>query len=141
GTIVLAGPTANPDAALFKLRRVVHVGSLPYEELPRLAAAASVLVMPYAVLPATQAMQPLKLKEYLATGRPVVVRDLPSTRPWADCLDVADTADSFCAKVAQAIAEGVSPEQRRARTRLDGEGWPAKARALERCALHEGLAA
>jgi hypothetical protein len=36
--------------------------------------------MPYADLAATRAMQPLKLKEYLATGRPVVVRDLPATR-------------------------------------------------------------
>ena len=68
---------------------------MPFEELPRLAREAGVLVMPYADLPVTRAMQPLKLKEYLATGRPVVVRDLPATRPWADCLDLADTAEEF----------------------------------------------
>ena len=62
---------------------------VPYEELPSLAARATVLVMPYADLPVTRAMQPLKLKEYLATGKPVVVRALPATGPWADCLDAA----------------------------------------------------
>ena len=40
-------------------------------------------------------MQPLKLKEYLATGRPAVVRDLPATRDWADCLDLACTPEEF----------------------------------------------
>ena len=37
--------------------------------------------MPYADLPVTRAMQPLKLKEYLVTDRPVVVADLPADQP------------------------------------------------------------
>ncbi len=50
------------------------------EELPALAQQASVLIMPYADLPVTRVMQPLKLKEYLATGRPVVAA--PLRRCW-----------------------------------------------------------
>jgi glycosyltransferase involved in cell wall biosynthesis len=132
GTIMLAGPHSDPDTALLRLPRVVAPGPLPLEQLPGLAREAAVLVMPYADLPVTRAMQPLKLKEYLATGKPVVVRDLPATRPWADCLDLADNPEAFAAAVRQRLHTGLPVEQRLARERLAGETWAAKARAFER---------
>jgi hypothetical protein len=76
-------------------------------------------------------MQPLKLKEYLATGKPVIVRDLPANRAWADCLDIADSAERFTELVRRRLAVGVPEEQRRARQRLAGESWAAKARQFE----------
>jgi hypothetical protein len=127
GTIVLVGPEDNPDPELGRLARVVRRPPLPLEALPALAAEAAVLIMPYADLPVTRAMQPLKLKEYLATGRPAVVRHLPATRPWADCLDLADTAEEFARRVQQRLADGLSPAQRAARARLSAESWQAKA--------------
>jgi glycosyltransferase involved in cell wall biosynthesis len=135
GTILLVGPEADPDPALFQSPRVVRLGKLPYEQLPRLARETAVLIMPYADLPATRAMQPLKLKEYLATGKPAVARILPATRPWGDCLDLVDTPQAFAAAVRRRLAEGLPPDQARARDRLSAEGWAAKARALERWAL------
>jgi hypothetical protein len=127
GTILLVGPVDDPDPALAALSRVVRRPALPLAELPALAAAAAVLVMPYADEPVTRAMQPLKLKEYLATGKPAVVRDLPATRPWADCLDVAATADEFAAAVRRRLAGGLPADQRAARARLATEGWDVKA--------------
>jgi glycosyltransferase involved in cell wall biosynthesis len=138
GTLVLAGPQQDPDPALATIPRVVRLGSLPFEHLPRLAAEAAVLVMPYADLPVTRAMQPLKLKEYLATGRPVVVRDLPATHAWADCLDVASTPEAFAAAVRRRIEEGLPPAQREARGRLAGESWSEKARQFEGWVLGAG---
>src|SRR5262249_20296524 len=43
GTIVLAGPKADPEPALLQTPRVVYLTPLPYEALPRLAHEASVL--------------------------------------------------------------------------------------------------
>jgi glycosyltransferase involved in cell wall biosynthesis len=135
GTILMVGPQNEPDPALLNLRRLVYHPPLPFSTLPRLAREASVLIMPYADLPVTRAMQPLKLKEYLATGRPVVVRSLPATRPWADCLDLADDPTSFARLVVRRLEEGVPAEQIRARGRLADEGWEAKAALFERLAL------
>jgi glycosyltransferase involved in cell wall biosynthesis len=132
GTIVLAGPHDQPDPDLLALPRVVCLGALPPEQLPQLAREAAVLVMPYADLPVTRAMQPLKLKEYLATGRPVVVRDLPATRSWADCLEMVSTPADFSAAVRQRIAIGLPASQQSARARLADEAWAAKAEAFER---------
>ncbi len=135
GTLVLAGPEDNPDPALRSLPRLAFLGPQPFEHLPALAHEAAVLVMPYADLPVTRAMQPLKLKEYLATGQPVVVRDLPSTRSWADALDTADSPDAFADAVLRRLREGISPAQRQARQRLAEESWDGKARRLEQWIL------
>jgi len=131
GTIVLVGPEQSPLSALEAIPRLVRLAPLPYEQLPGLAREAAVLIMPYADIPVTRSIQPLKLKEYLATGRPAVVSSLPSTRCWSDCLDVAATPESFSAAVRARIVSGLPGQQRTARERLAGEGWAAKARSFE----------
>jgi len=132
GTIVLAGPSDGFDPAIERLPRIRRIGSLAFEQLRRLAQEAAVLVMPYADLPVTRAIQPLKLKEYLATAKPVVVRDLPATRPWGDCLDLAATPESFAAAVRTRLTSGLPAPQRAARVRLADESWDAKAHDFER---------
>jgi glycosyltransferase involved in cell wall biosynthesis len=131
GTVVFVGPREDPDPALFALPHVASHPAVAYDRLPALAAAASVLVMPYVDRPVTRAMQPLKLKEYLATGKPVVLRGLPATRPWADACDVAETADEFAVKIVERIATGLPDGQRMARERLNSEGWAVKAKKFE----------
>jgi glycosyltransferase involved in cell wall biosynthesis len=135
GTIVLVGPQCNCDPILNKAARVVCLGPVRYEMLPRLAREAAVLIMPYADMAVTRAMQPLKLKEYLATGKPAVVRDLPATREWSDCLDLAATPQAFSDAVRLRLTTGLPDDQRRARARLKAETWVAKARLFERFAL------
>jgi glycosyltransferase involved in cell wall biosynthesis len=135
GSIVLVGPEMDTGPALAGVPRLVRLPALPYEALPAVARAADVLVMPYADLPVTRALQPLKLKEYLATGKPVVARDLPAVRAWDDCLDCAATAEEFSRLVRQRLAEGLPAQQRRARQRLERESWQAKAAEFERVAL------
>lgn len=127
GTVVLIGPEDRPDPAIADLPRVVRRAAVPLAELPAIASEADVLVMPYADLPVTRAIQPLKLKEYLATGKPAVVRDLPANREWADCLDLAATPAEFATAVRRRLATGLPAEQLSARKRLAAEDWSAKA--------------
>ena len=130
GSIVLVGPQDDPDPTLVDIPRVALRPAVPYARLPAIGGAADVLVMPYGDMPATRAMQPLKLKEYLATGKPVVVRALPATLPWARACDVCDSAQSFAAAVLQRLESGVPVAQQLARRALDDETWEAKALAL-----------
>ncbi len=131
GTMLLVGPQSAPPRGLESIPRLVRHPSIPFEELPAVAQAADVLIMPYADLPVTRAMQPLKLKEYLATGKPVVVRDLPSTRPWSDCLDLVATPDEFSRAVRYRLATGLPDSQQSARGRLEEEAWSAKTADFE----------
>jgi hypothetical protein len=132
GTVLLVGPQDNPDPDLMRLPRVRTYPAVPYSDLPALAARAAVFIAPYADLPVTRAMQPLKLKEYIATGKPVVVRALPATTPWADCADVVLTAEEFASSVLARLRSGVPDEQQRARKRLEDENWAAKAAQFAR---------
>jgi glycosyltransferase involved in cell wall biosynthesis len=134
GTLVLVGPSQSPPPALGLLKgsgRLLMPGQVPYESLPAVAAQADVLVMPYADLPVTRAMQPLKLKEYLATGKPVVVRELPSTQAWTKACDVVSQPQEFVQRVLERIKTGTPAGQRQAREALSSETWQGKAQAFE----------
>ena len=135
GTIVLVGPESDPDPAIDRVPRLVRVGPVPFDGLPSVARAASVLVMPYLDLPVTRAMQPLKLKEYLATGKPAVVRDLPATRDWSDALDLVDSPSAFSEAVRRRLDGTLPPGQASARDRLRSESWAAKAAEFARLAF------
>ncbi len=125
--ILLVGPQQSPSGAAAHLPNVLLPGPVDYAQLPAVAKAADVLIMPYADLPVTRAMSPLKFKEYLACGKPVVARNLPSVTEWADAADLVDSAQQFAAVVRQRLATGLPAEQRSARARLQAESWDRKA--------------
>ncbi|MEM6392921.1 MAG: hypothetical protein AAF797_09130 [Planctomycetota bacterium] len=127
-SVMLVGPGEPPS-----IPGVVTPGFMITSMMPNLAALSDTLIMPYRDIPVTRAMQPLKLLEYLATYKPVVVRDLPATRGWGDCCDVVSTAEDFV-RVCRERAEGGLPEGQRAarERRLAGESWSEKARVLHR---------
>ncbi|MCC6580927.1 MAG: glycosyltransferase [Phycisphaeraceae bacterium] len=131
GTLALVGPTQDPHPRLLRADHIVMPGPMDYRQLPALAAAADVLVMPYADQPVTRAMQPLKFKEYLATGRPVVTRLLPGILDWTDAADLVVDADDLVRTVAHRAATGAPSPQLAARQRLNNECWSMKARELE----------
>ena len=131
GTILLVGPEQEPDPQLAQHPRIRRVPAVAYDQLPAIAQRAAVLIMPYRDLPVTRAMQPLKLKEYLATGKPVVIRDLPATAEWSDCLDVARSPEEFSSAVRERLDGQTPAEQLKQRQRLEEESWKAKARQYE----------
>ena len=131
GSIVLAGPVQNPPPELRKLSRIKILGAVPYNELPKLAMQANVLIMPYTDSLVTRAMQPLKMKEYLATGKPVVARRLPALGKWGNCANLVETADDFATKVISCGKTATPPNHLANRERLSAETWTSKAVAFQ----------
>ncbi len=133
----MVGPATDVDPLLLQDPNIRWLGSVPYAELPRVAAGADVLVMPYADLPVTRAMQPLKLKEYLATGLPVVATPLPANLEWQAAMDLCADPLKF-AELVELRARAELPEaQRMAREALASESWGSKAQLFERLAMGE----
>ncbi len=127
GAIVFVGPQQDPDPRISKQTNVFLLPAVDAQVLPSMARAASCLIMPYSDSPVTRAMQPLKLKEYLATGRPVVARCLPATTVWSDGCDLVTTPKEFATMVVKRLDENLPPAQGLARRRLATESWQAKA--------------
>jgi glycosyltransferase involved in cell wall biosynthesis len=131
GSILLIGPREQPPPDLTQLPNLYILPKMDYQTLPAVGAAAHVLIAPYRNLPVTQAMQPLKFLEYLATGKPVVARRLPALLSWSDAADLVDTPDHFATCVLERLHTGLPPHQLHARRRLHAETWHAKAELLE----------
>ena len=77
------------------LPNVHFLGRKPYDEVARYMAAMDVLIMPWNHSEWIKACNPIKLKEYLAVGRPVVTTDFPALDGWRDLVRVADGARSL----------------------------------------------
>ncbi len=121
------GPMQDPPPELFRFPNVHFLPPVPPEILPSMASQAACLIMPYSDSEVTRAMQPLKLKEYLAAGRAVVARKLPSTEPWADACHLVSTSEDFADRVVMSFEESLLPNHRDARRRLSKESWATKA--------------
>jgi glycosyltransferase involved in cell wall biosynthesis len=73
GTVAMIGPWAKVNPAEFPKRQNLHfLGGRDYAELPNYAAAFNACLVPFALNSATEYLNPTKILEYLATGRPVV---------------------------------------------------------------------
>jgi glycosyltransferase involved in cell wall biosynthesis len=74
GHLVLAGPQALPGADVQRLAAagVVLLGRQDRSAVPALLQHADVLVVPHVVSAFTDSLDPIKLYEYAAAGRPVV---------------------------------------------------------------------
>src|SRR5918999_3930545 len=117
--------------------RGVEVESLPnthflppvaYEELPRYAAGFDVCVLPWETGQAfTSYGSAIKVREYLAPGKPVVISPLPEYEPMRDVLRIARSREDFLRLVEDALGER-GEEAARARQAAVREGtWDARA--------------
>lgn len=104
---------------------VTLLGRKPYDSIARYMAAMDVLIMPWNNSEWIKACNPIKLKEYLAVGRPVVTTDFSALEPWRDLVAVAQDAETFALKIRHALMAEYSPLL--ARQRVSGESWDAKA--------------
>jgi glycosyltransferase involved in cell wall biosynthesis len=130
---VLVGPVLSPLGALASCTNVHVTGPRPYDQMPAIARALDVALLPYRTTPWVQGANPVKLKEYLATGLPVVASDFPAARRYVPPIVVASTPDAFVAGVRDAAARPSTPEERatrRATVTGDAVTWAAKARVV-----------
>ena len=131
-TVAVIGKANVDVSTLARLPNVKLLGRRPYEELPRYCKAFSVGVMPFVLNELTSNVNPIKMREYLSAGLPVVSTDLPEVRGYADSVRVARSPDEFLGACEAAVAED-SPEARRRRSEaMASESWEAKVDELGR---------
>jgi glycosyltransferase involved in cell wall biosynthesis len=121
---VLVGGSSLPEGWC-TLSNVRMTGRVPYEVVSRYMAAMDVLIMPWNKSEWIKACNPVKLKEYLAIGRPVVTTEFRALDGWRDVVRVAEDAASFAAAIRASLAEGFNVG--RVLPRLEKETWDAKA--------------
>ncbi len=110
------------------LANVHFLPAVAYSDLPRYAAGFDVCVLPWETeLPFTSYGSAIKVREYLATGKPVVISQLPEYEAMANVLRIGRSRDQFLGLIEEALAES-DPDARAKRQAAVADGtWDARA--------------
>lgn len=104
-SVVVLGPKQMDVSALDAAPNIHYLGPIPYPELPAYAAEFDVGLMPWLQTEWIERCNPIKLKEYLTLGFPVVSTPFPELEPYRDFVTAAAPAD-FAEAVAAAVDAG-----------------------------------
>jgi len=123
GSLVLLGKVTTDVSALSALPNVHLLGRKPYTDLPAYSKGFDVAILPFPISEVTLNANPLKVREYLAAGLPVVSTAIPEVEVLGMCRIGRDHA-GFIAEIEAALAD---PGPKRERSALvKSESWDAR---------------
>jgi glycosyltransferase involved in cell wall biosynthesis len=129
GSVVMLGKVAMDVSALRRLPNVHLLGRKPYETLPAYCKGFDAALIPFPINEATLNANPLKAREYLAAGLPVISTAIPEVEVLGRCR-IGTDREGFINELRDALAEpGPSV------SRSDGvrdQSWAARLEQVER---------
>ena len=132
-TIAMVGPNLLDQAeqqSLDRFSNIVFTGSQSYTDLPDIMRAFDVCMVPHLVTPFTESLNPIKLWEYLAAGKPIVSTNVAGFRDYPNLVSVAATSDDFVSLLVLASSESLDlPSQRREAARQ--HTWDQRIETIE----------
>jgi glycosyltransferase involved in cell wall biosynthesis len=123
GSVVLIGKATTDVSALKNLPNVHLLGRKPYAELPAYCKGFDVALNPFRISELTLNANPLKVREYLAAGLPVVSTAIPEVEVLGQCR-IGRNKQEFIREIEAALDDaGPSPARSRA---IRAESWEAR---------------
>ncbi|HEX5443477.1 MAG TPA: glycosyltransferase [Pirellulales bacterium] len=123
GSLVLLGKVKMDLGSIAKLPNVHILGRQPYETLPAYCKGFDAGIIPFPINDLTLHSNPLKAREYLAAGLPVVSTAIPEVNALDQCR-VAHDHDEFLRELELALVDHTSRDERSAR--LSSESWAGR---------------
>jgi glycosyltransferase involved in cell wall biosynthesis len=97
---------------LSQMANVYFVGGKPVEALPAYTQHVDVCIMCYRLNDYTKYIYPMKLHEYLATGRPVVGAPINSLQAFSDVVTLAQSEDEWSAALSAALQKDSNTKEK-----------------------------
>lgn len=117
-SIVLIGQAHVPSIRkLLQLPNIAYLGRKNYADLPAYLSRFDVCLLPFLVNALTAAVNPVKLYEYLAAGKPVVSTRLREVAPYDGTVEIADRKD-FSSAVRRVLETSKEPALMRRRQEI-----------------------
>jgi len=129
-SIVLVGPISSDVSNLTKYDNVFFLGQKPYEEIPHYGKLFDVAIMPWKRNKWIEFCNPVKIKEYLALGKPIVSIDYPELKPYHDIVYAASDYDGFVSMIREALGENEHYLKTERQERVRNETWDKKVREI-----------
>ena len=127
-SFAMIGKTAADLGALRDLPNVHRLGQKPYAALPGYCRGLDVGIIPFRINQLTLRANPLKLREYLAAGLPVVSTPMPEVARYAGLVHLAEGVEAFTRGIEAALAadDGRDDARRRRALAMASESWEAR---------------
>lgn len=103
---VFIGPNslaAETTQLLLKAPNCHLLGSRPYADLPAYMGRFDVCINPHLVSEFTESLDPVKMYEYMATGKPIISTDCAGFRELASLISIAKDPDQFAELIKQSL--------------------------------------
>jgi len=123
GTLVMIGRATMNVEPLAKLSNVRFLGRHPYAALPAFCKGFDVALIPFPISAVTLNANPLKAREYLAAGLPVVSTAIPEVAVLGECR-IGHTAVEFLEQLQDAL-KTPGPQAERS-LKMRAESWDAR---------------
>ncbi|MGQ0679430.1 MAG: glycosyltransferase [Actinomycetota bacterium] len=128
--LVLIGKSTASLHRFDSLPNVHLLGFKPYTQIPRYGSCFDVSLMPWLDNKWIRYCNPIKLKEYLALGLPVVTTDFPEAHRYQDVLLIARDHNDFIAKIREALRSDSDEKRQRRRAAVEQSTWDRVAAEL-----------
>ncbi|HEX8870623.1 MAG TPA: glycosyltransferase, partial [Lentzea sp.] len=135
--LVLIGDATCSMERYEKYPNVTWLDFRPYEQIPAYGTGFDVALMPWLDNDWIKHANPIKLKEYLALGLPIVSTDFPEVRHYLDRVRVANDPADFIEQIRLTLKDGGIGTQELRRRSVLSASWDARARDLMRLAEGE----
>jgi glycosyltransferase involved in cell wall biosynthesis len=130
-SFVFIGKPSVDCSALAARKNVWMLGQKSYEEIPHYGKCFDVAILPWRVNKWTEAANPIKLKEYLALGKPIVSTPaFTELQRYQDVVYQANNPEDFAECIEKACSEDTAELVRERREKVARTSWDSKARLV-----------
>ena len=130
GTVLVIGPKAMDTSSIEAEPNIRYIGQIPYEDVPRYAGAFDVALMPWLMNDWIESCNPIKLREYLAIGFPIVTTWFPELQPFASHVYAARNEQEFLDAIDEALAEQDPERVSARRASVERSTWDSIAKRV-----------
>ncbi len=135
GSLVLVGPdhfTPEQHDRIAQCKNVFLTGPVAYRDVPSYMRAFDVCLTPHVVSPFTESLNPIKLWEYLACGKPIVSTNVAGFRDYPQLVRLAATPEDFLIQMLAAAQENNAQLAAARRAEAQKHSWVSRMNDIEK---------
>jgi len=129
-SVVMVGPVDTDVSHLKKYSNLHFLGKKDYGRLPTYLKGFDVCLVPFKINDLTVNVNPVKLYEYLAAGKPVVSSPLPEVVQFSEVVRIGAAPEEFVAGVEAALADTGAEAIARRVAVAEENSWMARCTAM-----------
>jgi glycosyltransferase involved in cell wall biosynthesis len=131
--IVLIGHESVDAGRLRRQPNILLTGRRKFHDLPDYGRCFDVCLLPYVLTEQVIHSNPIKLREYLAMGKPVVSVRFPHAERFSDLIYLADSYDGFVSQIERALNDDSLELRNQRADSVRSTTWKARAAAALGC--------